>query len=136
MLMAHVAALRGTCNRLQVGAVLTLDSRPISIGYNGAPANQPHCGSDCNHQNPCKNTLHAEHNALNWAEKHLGLVPIGCTLYITDSPCIDCAIMIRRHNVKKVVYDRAYRVKDGLEYLTRQGVEVVQCHASLAISAN
>lgn len=136
MAVAHVAAMRGTCNRLSVGAVLTLESRPISIGYNGAPAGLPHCGSDCNPQNPCRNTLHAEHNSLEWALRHLGEVPPGCTLYVTDSPCIMCAWKIYGAGVKRVVYDRSYRVTDGVEYLIKHGVEVVQCHVSLALNAN
>lgn len=136
MLQAHVVALRGTCNRLQVGAVLTLESRPISVGYNGSPPGHPHCGSECNPQDPCRNTIHAEHNALLWALRHLGEVPDSCTLYVTDSPCILCANKIVAYGVKRVVYDRSYRVADGLEYLIANGVEVVQCHVSLAASAN
>jgi len=136
MLSAHVASHRGTCNRLHVGALLTLDSRPISWGYNGTPAGQPHCGPECNSSTPCTKTLHAERNALHWASKHLGAIPPGCTLYVTDSPCLDCAKLIVLFDVKRVVYDREYRIRDGINHLTENGVEVVQCQVDLVISAS
>lgn len=134
--MAHISALRGTCNRLRVGAVLVQDSRPISTGYNGAPPGLPHCGSDCTPQNPCRNTLHAEHNAIEWALRHTGGFPTGCTIYITDSPCPICAALIVGAGVKRVVFDRAYRIPDGVEYLKSKGVEVTQCHVNLVLSVN
>lgn len=136
MAQAHVAACRGTCNRLRVGAVLALNSRPISLGYNGAPSGHEHCGSNCNKDNPCKNTIHAEHNALWWAERHLGEIPFGCTLYVTDSPCLECAEKILSYpGIIRVVYDREYRITDGIDSLKRS-IEVTQCHVDLAISVN
>ena len=136
MVMAHAAAERGTCNRLRVGAVLALESRPISMGYNGAPSEMPHCGSDCNPSNPCRNTLHAERNALDWALKHLGHFPAGCTLYVTDSPCMDCAEYILNAGVSRVVYDRDYRLTTGVDWLRKYGVEVEQCHVKLVINVS
>lgn len=135
--MAHLASLRGTCNRLRVGAVLAIESRPISIGYNGAPSGHAHCGSQCNATNPCSNTLHAEYNAIWWARKHdlFHLIP-KCTLYVTDSPCDKCAELITLVGIPRVVYDREYRVVDGINRLKDWGVEVVQCHVSLAANAN
>lgn len=135
--LAHVAAARGTCNRLRVGAVLVLENRPISLGYNGAPPGHDHCGSDCNKDNPCKNTIHAEENAINWAKKFLDNPHLEeMTLYVTDSPCIACAWIISKAGIKRVVYDREYRVTDGIDLLKRIGIEVSQCHVNLAISAN
>lgn len=136
MIQAHVASLRGTCNRLRVGAILALENRPISHGYNGAPPGKPHCGDDCNQSNPCLNTLHAEHNAIEWARRHLGSIPEGCTLYVTDSPCLECAEKIYRAGIKRVVYDRPYRKMDGVEFLRSKGIEVEQCRISLAIVVN
>lgn len=138
MAMAHVAAGRGTCNRLKVGAVLALDSRPISLGYNGSPPKLPHCDGSCNKDNPCKNTIHAEHNALKWAlEHHKDAHHMeGACLYITDSPCLMCAWMILGSGIKRIVYDRPYRITSGIDYLKNRGVEVVQCRVSVAISVN
>lgn len=134
--LAHVAAARGTCNRLSVGAVLAFEARPISLGYNGAPSGMPHCGADCGPGKPCKNTIHAEDNAIRWARSFLGADPHGATLYVTDSPCLECAGKIWKAGVSRVVYDREYRITDGIEFLLKKGIEVSQCHVNLAISAN
>lgn len=143
--MAHTAAKRGTCNRLKVGAVIALDSRPISMGYNGTPPGAAHCGPECTAANPCTKTLHAEANAIRWATRAspdgygIGTedqVPGGCTIYVTDSPCIVCASLIHQAGISRVVYDRAYRIRDGIEYLEKQGIEVIQCHVKPATSAN
>lgn len=138
--MAHVAAERGTCNRLRVGAIIAIDSRPISMGYNGTPPGHEHCGPECNQDSPCTKTLHAEANAIHWAYKNdpiwSDLMPTDATLYVTDSPCIECAKKIHIAGITRVVYDRAYRIRDGIEYLEQHGVEVVQCPANLATDAN
>lgn len=116
---------------------MVLDNRPISLGYNGAPAGEEHCGSDCNSHSPCKNTIHAEDNAIRWAKRFLDNPHLEeTTLYITDSPCVDCAMIISKAGIKRVVYDRKYRITDGIDLLESHGVEVTQCHARLAISAN
>lgn len=139
--MAHTAALRGTCNRLKVGAVIAVDSRPISMGYNGSPPGAPHCGPECTMEKPCTKTNHAEANAIHWAEKYrwndeYTHLPRNCTIYITDSPCKSCAILIHLAGISRVVYDRAYRIRDGIEYLESHGIEVVQCPAKPAINAS
>lgn len=137
MMMAHVAALRGTCNRLRVGAVIAVDSRPLSLGYNGTPPGHEHCGPECNAHTPCTKTLHAERNAIEWAWRHFVAHDlVGATIYVTDSPCIDCARLIVKVGIKRVVFDRPYRVADGIEHLIINGVEVVQCQVDLAINAN
>lgn len=135
MAMAHVASSRGTCNRLRVGAVLAFEARPVSIGYNGAPSGSPHCDSNCNADNPCTNTIHAEDNAISWA-RAFGIEPKGATLYITDSPCMVCAGKIVEAGIKRVVYDRQYRIfKQCHRFLTDHGVEVEQCNVIHALSA-
>ena len=128
MMIAHVASLRGTCNRLRVGAVLAFESRPVSLGYNGAPSGEPHCDSGCNADKPCTNTIHAEDNAISWA-RAFGIDPKGATLYITDSPCMECTRKIVEAGISRVVYDRQYRIfKESFKYLTDNGVEVSTCH--------
>lgn len=138
MLMAHTAAQRGTCNRLKVGAVIAIDSRPISMGYNGSPPGHPHCGPECTMENPCTKTVHAERNAIHWARnftQDFDDYAHGCTIYVTDSPCKACAMLIHLAGIRRVVYDREYRIRDGIEYLESHGIEVVQCpvnHATVA----
>lgn len=136
--MAHAASGRGTCNRLKVGAILALDSRPVSMGYNGSPPKLPHCDGSCNERNPCKNTIHAEHNAIKWALEHNPHASHleGCTIYLTDSPCLVCCYMILGAGIKRVVYDRPYRITTGIDYLKSKGVEVVQCRVSVAINVS
>lgn len=135
--MAHTAAKRGTCNRLKVGAVIAVDSRPISMGYNGTPPGAPHCGPECTLANPCTKTLHAEANAIHWAQKNEpNYGAYGATMYVTDSPCKACAMLIHLAGISRVVYDRAYRIRDGIEYLESHGIEVIQCPVKPATSAN
>lgn len=129
--MSHAVAMRGTCNRLQVGAILVMENRPISCGYNGAPSGAPHCNSNCNHAEPCRNTIHAEDNAIRWARSFMMGDPKGATLYITDSPCESCAQKIVEAGIRRVVYDRPYRNSKGIEFLKFFKVEVEQCHISV-----
>lgn len=131
MAMAWAASLRGSCNRLKVGAVVTVGNHVISSGYNGAPSGMPHCGSDCNENNPCLNTVHAEDNALRWAYMHLGHNPIGGTIYVTNQPCVNCARKIVAAGIKRVVYSEEYRCKEGIGYLMANQVEVNVCRIPL-----
>lgn len=135
MMIAHVASKRGTCNRLSVGAVLAFESRPVSLGYNGAPLGAPHCDSSCNQDNPCTNTVHAEINAIAWA-RTFGIDTRGGTLYITDSPCRNCAHKIVEAGIIKVVYDRPYRDLGPLDILSKNNVEILECHVETALNVN
>lgn len=135
MCIAHVAAARGTCNRLSVGAVISFESRPVSLGYNGAPSGLSHCDSSCNEVSPCRNTIHAEENAIRWA-RAFGTDPRGATMYITDSPCNACSERIIDAGIKRVVFDRMYRDQRPLIKLNDHGVEWEQCPVSHAINAS
>jgi len=90
--------------------------------------------------NPCTKTLHAEANAIHWAKQNDpvwdDLLPQGCTMYVTDSPCKACAMLIHLAGISRVVYDRAYRIRDGIEYLESHGIEVIQCPVKPVTSAN
>jgi len=147
MAVAEVVALRGTCDRAQVGAVIAHDGRPISFGYNGAPPGLPHCDEN-NHgwgPNPhepgtpfhsaveegmaeglyevgCINATHAEANALAFAARH-GIATEGATLYVTVAPCDVCARLLIAAGISKVIYKEEYRDGRGLELLAAAGVE-------------
>lgn len=137
MSMAHLASERGTCLRLKVGAILAVDSRVVSLGYNGSPPGQPHCTPEtCNTFRPCTRTIHAEINAIEWAYKYGKINLSDCTLYVTDSPCINCAKEIVEAGILKVVYARQYRITEGIEWLLKNGVEVFQFTMSPARIAN
>lgn len=122
MQIAQVVAKRGTCNRLQVGAVIALDGRIISTGYAGAPAGLPHCSPEtCNVDNPCTRTVHAEAGAIAYAARS-GIKVQGATLYCTHCPCIDCSKLIINSGILNVYYATPYRKTEGLELLISAGV--------------
>lgn len=123
MAIAALWAQRGTCNRAAVGAVVTLNGRIITTGYNGAPAGMPHCDHDETFVPPCTNAVHAEANALAFAAKH-GTPTDGATLYTTLTPCVPCAQLIINAGIKRVVAHSPYRVMDGWNLLYDAGIEL------------
>lgn len=122
--IARVASMRSTCHRLNVGAVLTVDNNVVSIGYNGSAPGQEHCGgTECKWMgtNGCK-VFHAERNAL---VRRDGIVlPFPTAIYVTHSPCKDCARMIWMESVDKVYYEVEYRDRSPIDYLIAQGIKV------------
>lgn len=125
MEIAYVVAKRSTCFRLQVGAVISLDGRVISIGYNGARPGHAHCRPEtCNPEHRCTNTIHAERNAINWARLQGVEDFSNMVLYVTDSPCPDCASYIVQAGIRIVYYSREYRLTDGIECLKLNNVQV------------
>lgn len=121
--VAFLAAMRSTCARLQVGAVIADEGRIISTGYAGAPARMPHCSSDvCDLTQPCTRTIHAETNAIAWAARSAIAVE-GCSLYCTHSPCLECAKLIINAGIIRVIYGTPYRKTDGPDLLKSVGVE-------------
>lgn len=108
------AAKRSTCLRLQVGAVLVREGRPILAGYNGALSGFPHCTPDtCGEGRPCSNTVHAEANVIYFAARY-GIATAGATLWCTDSPCKTCAEAIIQADITEIVYLRMYRATPWL----------------------
>lgn len=127
MMMARAAAMRSTCFRLNVGAVVVIDNRPVSIGYNGTPAGAPHCGgNDCPGKLHCQETIHAEVNALLHIPDHIG-IRTDADLYVTHSPCAHCAEQITKPNspIARVFFEATYRNTDHLADLARE-VELYQ----------
>lgn len=119
MEMAWVVSKRATCSRLQVGAVLVDErGRVIGTGRNGAPPGIDHCRHV--DDRPCIESLHAEVNAI----LHSTRSAVGSTLYVTDSPCQACSLVIVSVGIKRVVYDREYRLRDGLDFLQTSGIIV------------
>lgn len=124
MAMARAASMRGTCYRLNVGAVLVLRGNVVSLGYNGAPAGEPHCtGNGCRYFTPtgCK-VVHAEINALDRCTHEDAS---GYDLYVTHSPCIACAARLIGV-VSNVYFETAYRDPTPVQTLLVAGVMVYQ----------
>lgn len=130
MRIAYLTSMRATCPRKHVGAVIaTPDHRILSAGYNGAPRGIPSCDDvgcliDNGH---CTRSLHAESNCLDFA----GRAAKGCTVYVTVTPCWDCAKRIAQASLCRVVFDEFYasryeRSTYVVDYLHEAGIEVVQ----------
>lgn len=120
--MARIWAENSYCKRRQVGAIVVKDNRIISDGYNGTPSGFENvCEDEGNVTKPY--VLHAEANAITkLARSHNN--SDGSTIYITASPCIECAKLIIQSGIKRVVYGENYRLDDGIRLLKRAGVEV------------
>lgn len=145
MAHAYIEQDQSTCDRNHVGCVIARDRRIIVTGYNGAPAGMPHC----DHKKPvyevaqavgipepdpyawprlgrdvgCRVAVHAEANALAFAAQH-GLATLKADLYTTLSPCYECAKLIINAGIRRVIYDRPYRDRTGLDLLLAAGVLV------------
>ncbi len=120
--MAKIWAENSYCQRRQVGALIVKDKMIISDGYNGTPSGFENvCEDDNNVTKPY--VLHAEANAITKIARS-GNNSDGATLYVTDSPCIECAKLIIQAGIKRVVYAKEYRLKDGIELLQRARIEV------------
>lgn len=135
MKLATDLALRSHCVKAQVGAVLTKDTRIISIGYNGPPAGTHNCdeewpeeGCPRDSRGSCSLALHAEENAILYAVKN-GADLQGSTLYVTLSPCLPCARLIFSSGIKKVFFKSSYAEykglpsDEGVDFLNRFGLE-------------
>ena len=121
--MARIWAENSYCQRRQVGALVVKDKMIISEGYNGTPSGFDNvCEDDNNVTKPY--VLHAEANAITKLARSSNNSD-GSTIYITASPCIECAKLIIQAGIKRVVYGEKYRLTDGIDLLERAGIEVV-----------
>ena len=107
-----------------MGALLVKDKMIISDGYNGTPAGFENiCEDDMGTTKPY--VLHAEANAITKVAKSANNCD-GSTLYVTASPCIECAKLIIQAGIRRVVYADSYRSDDGIRLLEKVGIECVQ----------
>ena len=121
--MAAIWAENSYCQRRQVGALIVKDKMIISDGYNGTPSGFENiCEDEDNLTKPY--VLHAEANAITKIARS-GNNSDGATLYVTDSPCIECAKLIIQAGIKRVIYAREYRITDGIQLLRRAGIETL-----------
>ncbi len=138
MELAEKLATRSHCVKAQVGAVLTKDTRIISLGYNGPPAGTHNCdvewpkeGCPRDSKGSCSLALHAEQNAILYAAKN-NVSMQDATLYVTLSPCIACARVIYTTGIKKVYFKDSYAkfkgliADEGVDFLRKFGVDVIE----------
>jgi dCMP deaminase len=121
--MAKIWSENSYCRRRQVGALIVKDKMIISDGYNGTPSGFENvCEDDDFMTKPY--VLHAEANAITKiARSHNN--SDGATLYVTASPCIECAKLIIQAGIKRVVYSEKYRLDEGIKLLERANIEIV-----------
>ena len=121
--MAAIWAENSYCKRRQLGALMVKDNMIISDGFNGTPSGFENvCEDEDNKTKPY--VLHAEANAITKVARTHNSSE-GATLYVTTSPCIECAKLIIQSGIKRVVYNESYRIDDGIRLLKRAGIEIV-----------
>tara|TARA_R110000868_G_scaffold29051_4_gene108063 strand:- start:1166 stop:1603 length:438 start_codon:yes stop_codon:yes gene_type:complete len=132
--VAERFAQLSSAKRLQVGAIVVKDDRIISIGYNGMPSGWDNCceyevmGDLGSHKKELKTkpeVLHAESNAIAKLAKSPESGE-GATIFVTHSPCIDCAKLIYQGGISTVYYRNNYRSDDGINFLTKSKVRVIK----------
>lgn len=131
MKTAEIFGSLSTAKRLQVGAIIVKDNRIISIGYNGTPKGWDNC---CEYEviengvpglKTKPEVIHAEANAIaKLAGSHES--GNGADMFITHAPCVACAKQIYSAGIKKVYFNQAYRSEDGIEFLHKCKIEVVE----------
>lgn len=119
--MAEVWSHNSYCQRRRVGALIVKDRMIISDGYNGTPTGFENMCEENGVTKPY--VLHAEANAITKVAKSHNSSE-GATLYVTDSPCMECSKLIIQAGIKRVVYRREYRISDGIDFLKKAGIEV------------
>jgi dCMP deaminase len=126
MRAAHLYAELSTARRLKVGALVVKDDRIISIGYNGMPSGWD---NNCEHEledgtiKTKSEVLHAEMNALMKLARS-NESGLDASMFITHSPCMDCAKGIYQSGIKEVYYANEYRDTAGIDFLQKCGVLV------------
>lgn len=136
MTTAETFAELSHARRLHVGAIIVKDDRIISIGYNGMPAGwDNNCEYEILEDNgddepevvlkTRPEVLHAETNAIAKLAKSTESGN-NATMFVTHSPCLDCAKLIFQSGIGSVFYRNAYRSEDGIQFLKQSGVKVEQ----------
>ena len=119
--MARIWAENSYCKRRQVGALVVKNKMIISDGYNGTPSGFENICEENDITKPY--VLHAEANAITKLARSSNNSD-GSTLYVTASPCIECAKLIIQAGIKRVVYAEKYRLNDGIQLMERAGIKV------------
>ena len=132
--IAKTISERSYAEKMKVGSVIVKDCRIISMGYNGTPTGWDNVCEEKVYDTSAESTyqfktkpevLHAETNAIakvaqsNESSK-------GATLYTTCAPCLQCAKLIFQSGISKIVYGHAYRSQEGLDFLNKAGLTIIQ----------
>jgi dCMP deaminase len=130
MKTAEIFAELSHARRLHVGAIVVKDDRIISIGYNGMPAGwDNNCEDTIQHSDDTTTlktkpeVLHAETNAIAKLARS-SESGLDSDLFVTHSPCLDCAKIIYQSGIRRVYFGSAYRDNSGVDFLRKSGIEV------------
>ena len=119
--MARIWGENYYCKRRRVGALIVKEKMIISDGYNGTPSGFENVCEDENGRTK-PYVLHAEANAITKVARSNNSSD-GATLYVTCSPCIECAKLIIQSGIRRVVFSEMYHNSDGVDLLSRNGIE-------------
>lgn len=121
--MARIWSENSYCRRRKVGALIVKEKMIISDGFNGTPSGFPNiCEDESEVTFPY--VLHAEANAITKVARSNNSSE-GSTLYVTASPCVECAKLIIQAGIRRVVFSELYRITDGIDLLHMAGIETV-----------
>lgn len=135
MTLAKTVAMRGTCPKALVGAVLVKDGSIISTGYNGAPVGEKHCDEVGHNESDghCQRAIHAELNAILQAAKH-GNATKDATLYITHFPCNHCLKALWNAGIVEIVYEIAYKKQENFIDLGHFKIREVESNHKIEVT--
>ena len=131
MEVAKVYAKLSSAKRLQVGCVIVKDNTIIGIGYNGMPSGwgnvceYPHIENGEASLITKPEVLHAETNAIAKVARSTNSTE-NAEMFVTCSPCIECAKLIHQSGIRRVFYGHTYRNDDGLKFLEKCNIETIQ----------
>ncbi len=129
--MARIWSHNSYCKRRQVGALIVKNKMIISDGYNGTPSGFENECEDENNKTKAY-VLHAEANAITKVA-HSNNSSEGSTLYVTSSPCIECAKLIIQADIKRVVFSEKYHSVEGVELLERANIDIAHIEEEITI---
>jgi dCMP deaminase len=135
MTITRQVAERSTCSRAKVGAVIVRARSIVATGYNGAPAGMAHCldvgcliyesrTPNGDIEQNCFRTIHAEMNAIAQAARNGSRIE-GADIYVTHTPCIHCLKVLVNTGIRRVFFERAYKLDTIREIVERAGVALV-----------
>lgn len=124
IITAFTFAEQSYCKRLKVGAVLAREGRILATGYNGTITGTSNT-CECEDGTTSDFTLHAEQNLITFCAKH-GISTNNTTIYITHSPCKQCAKLIAQSGITEVVYSQTYKDTAGIDFLQACNILVRQ----------